>query len=211
METKEYLNMIVEEIHSTIIATVDKEGFPVTRVIDIMLADNTCLYFITAKGKSFYEQLICNPNISLSGMTNGKGSMNKKAISIHGKVISIGIEKINEIIEKNPYIAEIYPNEESRMALEVFKIYEGRGEYFDLSSKPIMRKHFLLGASEESKSNVHGYFITDNCHGCRICYSKCPQKCIDLSVKPFVIRQENCLHCGNCISVCPFGAVERRQ
>ncbi|WP_310601560.1 DUF362 domain-containing protein [Anaerosporobacter sp.] len=55
-----------------------------------------------------------------------------------------------------------------------------------------------------------GFYITKRCHGCRICYSKCPQKCIDLSVKPLVIQQENCLHCGNCMSVCPFGAVEKR-
>ena len=44
----------------------------------------------------------------------------------------------------------------------------------------------------------------------RICYSKCPQKCIDLSVKPLVINQANCLHCGNCMAACPFGAVEKR-
>ena len=27
---------------------------------------------------------------------------------------------------------------------------------------------------------------------------------------PHVIRQEHCLHCGNCASVCPVSAVERR-
>ena len=32
METKEYLKYIVEEIHTTIVATVDDEGLPVTVV-----------------------------------------------------------------------------------------------------------------------------------------------------------------------------------
>ena len=35
-----------EEIHSTVIATVDREGLPVARVIDIMLVDdNSTIYF----------------------------------------------------------------------------------------------------------------------------------------------------------------------
>lgn len=57
METKDYLRILKEEIHSTVIATIDGEGRPVTRVIDIMLTDEESLYFITAKGKAFYAQL----------------------------------------------------------------------------------------------------------------------------------------------------------
>ena len=51
METKEYLKYIVEEIHTTIVATVDDEGLPVTAAIDMMDYDNDSLYFLTAKGK----------------------------------------------------------------------------------------------------------------------------------------------------------------
>ena len=40
-------------IHSTVVATVDAEGHPVTRVIDMMLHDDNSLYFLTAKGKVF--------------------------------------------------------------------------------------------------------------------------------------------------------------
>lgn len=46
METKDYLKILKEEIHSTVIATVDREGLPVARVIDIMLVDdNSTIYF----------------------------------------------------------------------------------------------------------------------------------------------------------------------
>ena len=35
MTTKDYLEILRNEIHSTVVATVDGEGRPVTRVIDI--------------------------------------------------------------------------------------------------------------------------------------------------------------------------------
>ena len=73
--TKDYLRILREEIHSTVIATVDGEGRPVTRVIDIMLTDENSLYFITAKGKAFYTQLMENPYIAISGMCGGEGTM----------------------------------------------------------------------------------------------------------------------------------------
>ena len=52
METKDYLRVIHEEIHSTVVATVDAEGHPVTRVIDMMLHDEQPV-FPDCKGKSF--------------------------------------------------------------------------------------------------------------------------------------------------------------
>lgn len=207
METAQYLKIICEEIHSVVVATLDIDGHPVTRVIDMMLHDDNSLYFLTAKGKEFYRQLMEQKYLSLSGMSGGEGSMSKKAVSVHGNVRNIGKEKLDEIFEKNPYMAEIYPEEESRMALEVFQLYQGQGDYFDLSTKPITRGNFSLGNAEQVQG---GYYITYECQGCKICYSKCPQKCIDLSRKPLVIQQEHCLHCGNCMEVCPFGAVERR-
>ncbi|GKX66977.1 4Fe-4S binding protein [Inconstantimicrobium mannanitabidum] len=208
METRDYLRMLKDEIHSTVFATIDEHGFPQARVIDIMLVDDNSLYFITAKGKEFYHQLMQKQYVAISGVTVGESSLNKKAISLRGKVRNVGQELLHKVFEVNTYMHDIYPTKESRMALEVFQLYEGQGEYFDLSTKPITRDSFALGKKVEIKG---GYFVTDKCRGCKICYSKCPQKCIDISVKPVVINQENCLHCGNCISVCPFGAVRKRE
>ena len=77
--------------------------------------------------------------------------MNKKAVSIRGKAVNIGSEKLKEVFEQNPYMAEIYPQEESRTALEVFQVAEGTGEFFDLSVKPIYRDTFVLGTACESE------------------------------------------------------------
>ena len=43
METRDYLRILKDEIHSTVFATVDEDGLPVTRVIDIMLVDEDSL------------------------------------------------------------------------------------------------------------------------------------------------------------------------
>ena len=91
--------------------------------------------------------------------------------------------------------------------MTVFVIYEGSGEWFDLSKKPIERASFTFGGAEEVQE---GYFVTDTCIGCKLCYSKCPQKCIDISAKPAVIQQKNCLHCGNCYEICLARAIVKR-
>ena len=203
METSDYLRILKEEIHSAVFATVDEDGLPVTRVIDIMLADENSLYFITAKGKEFYRQLMNRRYVAVSGMTGGEGSMQKKAVSVRGRVANMGKCLLDQVFAENPYMAEIYPTRESRRALVVFRLCEGWGEYFDLSAKPIIRRSFRLGAGDGQAEPQEGYHITEDCDGCGLCLSQCPQNCIDGSRTPFKIQAEHCLHCGNCVEICP--------
>ncbi len=206
MQAKDYLHYIAEEIHSAVFATVDSEGRPVTCAIDLMDYDESGLYFLTARGKNFYDRLKANANIAFTAM-KGTDTLSCVAVSVQGKVREIGPDRLPALFEKNPYMEKIYPTMQSRNALTVFKIYEGTGEWFDLSKHPIERANFSFGGAQEKQT---GYFVTDKCIGCKLCYSKCPQKCIDITRKPVLIAQEHCLHCGNCLAVCPAGAVERR-
>ena len=206
MEAKEYLDIIANEIHRTIVATVDDEGLPMTAAIDMMDSDENGLYFLTAKGKGFYDRLKKREFLALTAM-KGEDTMSSVAVSIRGKVRELGYDKIPELFEKNPYMHQIYPTDESMQALTVFQIYEGTGEWFDLSKKPIERASFTFGGAEKKKE---GYYITGACIGCGSCTEVCPQNCIVTDSIPHVIRQEHCLHCGNCASVCPVSAVERR-
>lgn len=64
MQARDYLKYIVEEIHSTVFATVDEKGCPVTCAIGMMDCDESGLYFLTAKGKKFYGRLKANENIA---------------------------------------------------------------------------------------------------------------------------------------------------
>ena len=75
METRDYLRILKDEIHSTVFATVDEDGLPVTRVIDIMLVDEDSLYFITAKGKEFYRQVMNQRYVAGSGVDGGGGAL----------------------------------------------------------------------------------------------------------------------------------------
>lgn len=50
MTTQEILNTLQSDIHSVVFATLDEYGLPQTCVIDLMLADDDGLYFLTAKG-----------------------------------------------------------------------------------------------------------------------------------------------------------------
>ena len=52
----QYLKSLVENIHSTTIATIGADGHPQTRVIDMMLYDEQGVYFLTAKGKAWDGQ-----------------------------------------------------------------------------------------------------------------------------------------------------------
>lgn len=206
MTVKDLLSFIVDKIHTVIVATVDNDGLPVTCAIDMMYSDENGLYFLTAKGKKFYDRLIKKEYLSFTAM-KGEDTMSSVAVSVRGKVRETGSQMLPLLFEKNPYMNEIYPTEESRKALTVFQIYEGVGEWFDLSKKPIERFVLEFGGAEAKQS---GYFISESCIGCGNCLTVCPQNCIELKEPPAAIHQNNCLHCGNCINICPVNAIERR-
>lgn len=88
------------------------------------------------------------------------------AVSIRGKVWEIGNDRLQDILDKNRYMNEIYPNEQSRQALTVFQLYEGTGEWFDLSQKPIERTLFTI--ENRHKKVLH----------CGNCLTVCPQKAV---------------------------------
>ena len=177
METKDYLEYIVNEVHSVIVATVDDDGLPYTCAIDMMDTDGESLYFLTATGKSFCDRLRKTNFLAFTAM-KGEDTMSTVAVSVRGRVCELGNEKIPDLFEKNKYMYEIYPTEQSRRALTVFRLFQGSGEWFDLSKKPIERADFTFGGGELKKEG-------------------------------YVINEKHCIRCGNCLRVCPVGAVEK--
>lgn len=155
METKDYFIYIVDEIHTVVVATLDDEGLPVTAAIDMMDTDGRSLYFLTSKEKKFYDRLKKKGFLAFTGM-KGEDTMSRIAVSIRGKVRELGSEKIPQLCDKNRYMYEIYPTAESRKVLTVFQIYEGSGEWFDLSKKPIERASFTFGGEVEGRWSYEG-------------------------------------------------------
>ena len=88
MTKKQYLNLLVNEFHSATMETIGADGHPVTRIIDLMLWDESGVYFLTAKGKSLYTQLMEQKFIALSATAE------KRAISLRGKIKNIHSEKL---------------------------------------------------------------------------------------------------------------------
>ncbi len=201
-----YLRYLEKEIHSVVAATVDNNGLPVTCAIDIMDSDDNGLYFLTSKGKRLYARLKKNEYVALTGM-KGEDTLSCVTISLRGRVKELENARLPLLFEKNPYMWEIYPTRESQKALTVFQIYEGSGEWFDLSKQPIERTSFVMVNKQEEEKT---YEITNKCSGCKVCQTVCPQDCIDFSRVPAVIREKNCLHCGNCFMVCPKEAIIHR-
>ena len=201
MQTQDYLKLRVEEILSAALATLDDEGRPQTRIIDMMLWDERGVYFLTAKGKAFYRQLMKQGYVALSA------TKDKVSVSLRGRIRNIHAEKLDEIFNRNPYMKAIYPGD-TRTALEVFWLYEAEGEYFDIRDPShVTRDSFAIGCPNQKPV---GYFITQRCTGCGKCLTVCPQKCIDIAQTPAVIDAKRCLHCGRCAERCEIRAVEMR-
>lgn len=200
------LETLQSEIHTTIMATVDEQGHPITCAIDLMLYKEDKLYFLTARGKPFYDRLMKQRYIALTGM-KGKETMSTMAISLQGEITPMGHQYLEECFAKNPYMAEIYPDENSRDVLEVFEITRCHGEYFDLSKTPIERGNFSCFEA----TRFLGYVAYRGCIGCKMCSHVCPQKCIDSSAIPVVITQSHCLHCGKCKEVCPVQCISYEE
>ena len=80
MTKMDYLKLLVDEIHSTTVATIGSDGHPQTRIIDMMYYDEEGVYFLTAKGKAFYDQLMDQQYVAISA------TKDKIAVSLRGKI-----------------------------------------------------------------------------------------------------------------------------
>lgn len=202
MRAQDCLEML-REIKDVAFATVDADGKPQVRIIDVMLVEEGKLFFCTARGKSFYRELRDSGEVAVTGL-NDRYQM----VRLNGKAKKVKEQKerIDQIFEANPAMKEVYPGE-SRYILEAFCIAEGELEFFDLGVSPIYRVSFVLGNPERYEK---GFCITEKCIQCGLCRDKCPQQCIEEGA-PYKIIEEHCLHCGLCCELCPVQAIERRE
>ena len=158
MTKMDYLKLLVDEIHSTTVATIGSDGHPQTRIIDMMYYDEEGVYFLTAKGKAFYDQLMEQQYVAISA------TKEKIAVSLRGRIKNIGKKNLDIMFERNPYMKKIYPGD-TKDAIEVFQLYEAQGEYFDISNPSnIVRNTITIGKAEAVQT---GYFVGKDCMDCQ--------------------------------------------
>ena len=180
-------------------ATVDEKGHPRTRIVNVMLADDSGMYLVASKGKPFYKQMVETGEVALSAMCP-----ECQSLKFLGKCRIADKEWLDRVFEENPGLNEVYPGK-TRYILDAFHVYEGQGEWFDLLHHPISREAFSYGGAEPEHS---GFLTTEECIECGSCLETCPQQCIEAG-SPYRIEWQHCLQCGACFDACPAGAVRR--
>ena len=83
MTKMDYLKLLVDDIYSTTVATIGTDGHPQTRIIDMMYYDAEGVYFLTARGKAFYDQLMAQQYVAISA------TKDKIAVSLRFRLSSI--------------------------------------------------------------------------------------------------------------------------
>ncbi|WP_417144249.1 4Fe-4S binding protein [Raoultibacter massiliensis] len=229
MNATNFLKLLHEDIRDCAFATVDEQGRPVIRIIDIMMHDESGVYFLTARGKAFYRQLIKQHYVAITGQ---KGY---RMVSLRGAVRQIEHDAIGTMFERNPDMAILYPGE-TRHIFEPFQVYAGQGDYLDLTASPIVHESFAFGnGNRDPKGDCAQkglYRIAGSCTACGSCIAVCPQGCINIEAPPTSrgaafplssaippelcaaagfkahIEATHCLNCGACIEACEHHAIE---
>lgn len=187
-------------------ATVDRNGDPQVRVISTLHFEGHRIYFLTARGKPFAEEIALNGKLQIIAFTRFKETIRAYG---HCERVTPAEEEDrirDAVFEEQPYMSNVYPGK-TRSILSAYVLEDYGIEYFNLGTHPIDRAVFDIG---DHVSEPKGYFITDRCIGCGKCVRNCPQQVIAKG-KPSVIDPDHCLHCGNCFEVCPVQAVVHRR
>lgn len=182
-------------------ATVDEDGLPSVRIIDVMAVTPNRLYFLAPRGKAFHADVMREGYVAIVGQTP-----DYRTCRLRGTVVRPPDDEqhvlVDALFELNPGMEIIYPSDK-RYICEVFYIADGEGEYFDLGQKPIFRKSFSIGKGGRKPKT---YLITDRCIECGACQKACPEECIEVG-SPYVIDQAHCIRCGLCVEACPADAI----
>lgn len=182
-------------------ATVDSEGNPQVRNISAIHYEPDAIYFFTARGKAFCQELLDTGKVQVLGYTRYK-----EMIRLTGTAKPVPAEEQEQwrdrIFQEQPYLANVYPGDTRKIGI-IFCIRDMAIEYFHLGVNPIFRESYTIG---NGKIVPKGYYITDACISCGKCVRLCPQKAIEKG-SPSIIHPEHCLHCGNCFENCPVSAI----
>lgn len=133
MDYAKYLTFLQEKVGAAVFATVDGEGLPQSRFINVGVGNESGIFFMTSPKTNFYAQLENTPFVSITGMSKSENGI--EVVRVRGQVRKIGKEHLTEILKDNPYVNDVYPNEDDQKAVQAFQMYDGQGKYQHLQNK----------------------------------------------------------------------------
>ncbi|MGO4927559.1 pyridoxamine 5'-phosphate oxidase family protein [Fundicoccus sp. Sow4_F4] len=133
MSAEKYLAILQDKVGVAVFGTVNEDQKPDSRYINIGVANDQGVFFMTSPTSKFYSQLMNHPFVSITGMAKAGGEM--EVIRIKGEVRVLGQEKLEEVLKDNPYVKDVYPDEEKRKDAQVFQVFKGTGNYMHLQKR----------------------------------------------------------------------------
>ena len=131
MKVNDIMRILQEDMKVAVVSTVDENGQPHARHINMGVANENGVFFMTNPKTNFYQQLQGNQKVAITGF-NEEGYV-VQVIRITGTVREVGKEGLEEVLKDNPYVERVYPEESDRNNVQVFHLYKGEGFYHSLS------------------------------------------------------------------------------
>lgn len=131
MKVNDIMRILQEDMKVAVVSTVDENGQPHARHINMGVANEDGVFFMTNPKTNFYQQLQGNRKVAITGF-NEEGYL-VQVIRITGTVREVGKEGLEEVLKDNPYVERVYPEESDRNNVQVFHLYKGEGFYHSLS------------------------------------------------------------------------------
>lgn len=135
MDYGKYLTFLQEKVGAAVFATVDAEGLPQSRFINIGVGNESGIFFMTSPKTDFYAQLELTPFVAITGMSKSDNGI--EVVRVRGRVRKIGKEHLSTILKDNPYVKDVYPDEADQSSVQAFQMYEGQGKYQHLQNKVV--------------------------------------------------------------------------
>ena len=204
-------------------ATVDENGYPVTRIAHFFAFDGEGLYFRTMRVKPFYRHLSETGRVSACGLVTASAAITLGAdgmpveepgyfIRVTGDCREISFDALSRKAETEPMfmlgVKDIlrYPD------MTTFCLWRFKGEIYDYDYEMTARDHklqrtfFAFGGFERP---FRGLRIGPDCIGCGTCMANCTFMAISFGEDGvYRIDPGRCDACGTCRHNCPAGAIE---
>lgn len=133
MAYADYLKFLQEEIGAVVLATAGKNGVVHSRMINVGVGNEQGIFFMTAPSTDLYQQLKENQHVAITGYVNNDQGF--RVVRVEGLVRPLGKEHLEEILQDNPYVSDVYPDEEERASVQAFQIYQGKGSFHHLQKQ----------------------------------------------------------------------------